>query len=84
MSKTAVEKIFSEKSGTDSKAGDYVVADVDYVMANDITAPIAIDAFNDLGMKARSEKIIIIPDHFIPPKDINSAKQYKKIQRFCT
>jgi 3-isopropylmalate/(R)-2-methylmalate dehydratase large subunit len=83
MSKTAVEKIFSEKSGIDSKAGDYVVADIDYVMANDITAPIAIDAFNDLGMKAMSKKIIIIPDHFIPPKDINSAKQYKKSKDFA-
>jgi 3-isopropylmalate/(R)-2-methylmalate dehydratase large subunit len=83
MSKTAVEKIFSEKSGTDSRAGDYVVANIDYVMANDITAPIAIDAFNDLGMKAKSKKIIIIPDHFIPPKDINSAKQYKKSKDFA-
>ncbi len=83
MSKTAVEKIFSEKSGTDSKSGDYVVANIDYVMANDITAPIAIDAFNELGMKAKSNKIIIIPDHFIPPKDINSAKQYKKSKDFA-
>ena len=83
MSKTAAEKIFSEKSGTDSRAGDYVVANIDYVMANDITAPIAIDAFNDLGMKAKSDKIIIIPDHFIPPKDINSAIQYKKSKDFA-
>jgi 3-isopropylmalate/(R)-2-methylmalate dehydratase large subunit len=83
MSKTAVEKIFSEKGKTDSRSGDYVVADVDYVMANDITAPIAIDAFNELGMKAKSDKIIIIPDHFIPPKDINSAKQYKKCKDFA-
>ncbi|ARD85674.1 homoaconitase large subunit [Ferroplasma acidiphilum] len=83
MSKTAVEKIFSEKSGTDSKSGDYIVANVDYVMANDITAPIAIDAFNELGMKPKSDKIIIIPDHFVPPKDINSAKQYKKSKDFA-
>ncbi len=83
MSKTAAEKIFSEKSGTDSKSGDYVVANVDYAMANDITAPIAIDAFNELGMKAKSDKIIIIPDHFIPPKDINSAIQYKKSKDFA-
>jgi len=83
MSKTAVEKIFSENSGTDSKSGDYIVANVDYVMANDITAPIAIDAFNELGMKPKSDKIIIIPDHFVPPKDINSAKQYKKSKDFA-
>ena len=83
MSKTAAEKIFSEKSGTDSKSGDYVVANVDYAMANDITAPIAIDAFNELGMKAKSDKIIIIPDHFIPPKEINSAIQYKKSKDFA-
>ena len=83
MSKTAVEKIFSEKSGTDSKSGDYIVANIDYVMANDITAPIAIDAFNELKMKAKGDKIIIIPDHFIPPKDINSARQYKKSKDFA-
>ncbi|MEM0140255.1 MAG: 3-isopropylmalate dehydratase large subunit [Ferroplasma sp.] len=83
MSKTAVEKIFSGKSRTDSKAGDYIVADVDYVMVNDITAPIAIDAFNELNMDARSDKIVIIPDHFVPPKDINSAIQYKKSKDFA-
>jgi 3-isopropylmalate/(R)-2-methylmalate dehydratase large subunit len=83
MSKTAVEKIFSEKSGTDSKSGDYIVANIDYVMANDITAPIAIDAFNELKMRAKGDKIIIIPDHFIPPKDINSARQYKKSKDFA-
>ncbi len=83
MNKTVTEKIFSEKSRTDSRAGDYVVADIDYVMANDITAPIAIDAFNELKMDAKSDKIVIIPDHFVPPKDINSAIQYKKSKDFA-
>ncbi len=58
MSKTAVEKIFSEKSGSDVKAGDYVMADVDYVMVNDITGPIAVDAFNKLNMEAKSKDIL--------------------------
>ncbi len=83
MSKTAVEKIFSEKSGKDVKAGDYVMANIDYVMVNDITGPIAIDAFNELGMEPKSDKIVIIPDHFVPPKDINSAIQYKKVKDFA-
>ncbi len=83
MSKTAVEKIFSVKSGKDAKAGDYVMANVDYVMVNDITGPIAIDAFNELSMDPKSDKIVIIPDHFVPPKDINSAIQYKKVKDFA-
>ncbi len=83
MSKTAVEKIFSEKSGNDVKAGDYVMANVDYVMVNDITGPIAVDAFNKLNMEAKSDKIIIIPDHFVPPKDVNSAIQYKTVKDFA-
>ncbi len=83
MSKTAVEKIFSVKSGNDVKAGDYVMANVDYVMVNDITGPIAVDAFNKLNMEAKSDKIIIIPDHFVPPKDVNSAIQYKTVKDFA-
>ena len=83
MMKTAVEKIFSDKSGTDAKAGDYVIANLDYVMVNDITGPIAIDAFNELGYKPLSDKIVVIPDHFVPPKDINSAMQYKKVKDFA-
>ncbi|SMD30194.1 3-isopropylmalate dehydratase large subunit [Picrophilus oshimae] len=81
--KTAVEKIFSDKSGNDARAGDYVIANLDYVMVNDITGPIAIDAFNELGYKPLSDRIVVIPDHFVPPKDINSAIQYKKVKDFA-
>ncbi|KJE48978.1 MULTISPECIES: 3-isopropylmalate dehydratase large subunit [Acidiplasma] len=83
MGKTAVEKVFSKKSHTDSYAGDYVVADVDYVMVNDITGPIAVDAFNSIGNAPVRDKIVIIPDHFVPPKDIKSAIQYRKVKDFA-
>ncbi len=83
MGKTAVEKIFSNKSGIDAYAGDYVISTLDYIMINDITGPIAIDAFNSMGKKPVTDKIVIIPDHFVPPKDINSAIQYKKVKDFA-
>ncbi len=83
MGKTAAEKIFSNKSGVDAYAGDYVVSSLDYIMVNDITGPIAVDAFNTIGKKPVKDKIVIIPDHFVPPKDINSAIQYKKVKDFA-
>ncbi len=46
MGKTVAEKVFSAHSGTDAYAGDFVEAEVDYVMANDITGAPAIEAFN--------------------------------------
>ncbi len=82
-SKTAVEKVFSRKSGTEAVAGNIVEAEVDYVMVNDITGPPAIDAFNQLGVEPRKDKIVLIPDHFVPSKDIASATQSKKMRDFA-
>lgn len=81
--KTAVEKIFEKKSGEDAYAGNFVEAEVDYVMVNDITGPPAIDAFSQLGVEPKKEKIVLIPDHFVPSKDIASATQSKKMRDFA-
>ena len=80
MGKTIAEKILSAHAHTDAKAGQIVVADVDYVMVNDVTGPIAFRKFEEIdAARAPSEKkmfkdrMVLIPDHYVPNKDIPSA-----------
>ncbi|MBE3036387.1 MAG: 3-isopropylmalate dehydratase large subunit [Candidatus Atribacteria bacterium] len=65
--------------------GEIVNARVDFVLANDITMPLAIEEFKKIGVKKvfDSEKIIIVPDHFTPNKDIKSAQQCKLMREFA-
>jgi len=65
--------------------GDFINARVDLVMANDITAPIAIKEFRRLGVKQvfDPEKVVMVPDHFVPNKDIASAEQAKLMREFA-
>ena len=83
MGKTIAEKILSSKSGTDAYAGMIVEADVDFVMVNDVTGPIAFREFESLGMEAKREKIVLIPDHYVPNKDVASAEQAKEMREFA-
>jgi 3-isopropylmalate/(R)-2-methylmalate dehydratase large subunit len=80
--KTISEKIMSSHSGTDARAGQIVEAEIDYVMANDVTAPLAFQEFEALGCEPRREKIVLIPDHFVPNKDVASAEQAAEMRRF--
>jgi len=80
--KTIAEKIMSTKSGIDAHAGQIVEAEIDYVMANDVTAPIAFREFEALGREPVRDKIVLIPDHFVPNKDIASAEQAAEMRRF--
>ena len=82
MSKTISEKILSAKSGVDAYAGQIVEAEIDYVMANDVTAPLAFQEFEALECDPVREKIVLIPDHFVPNKDIASAEQAAQMRRF--
>ena len=83
MGKTIAEKILSAHSGTDAKAGQIVVAEVDHVMVNDVTGPIAFRKYNDMGRgKIYGEKLVLIPDHYVPNKDIDSAVQAKEMRDF--
>ncbi|MDR0778803.1 MAG: 3-isopropylmalate dehydratase large subunit, partial [Methanomassiliicoccaceae archaeon] len=77
------EKILSLRSGTDAYAGQIVEAEVDYVMVNDVTGPIAFREFNALNTKAKREKIVLIPDHYVPNKDVASAEQAKEMRDFA-
>ena len=84
MGKTIAEKIFSEKSKTDAVAGQIVIADVDYVMVNDVTGPIAFREYDKMGAeKMFKDRMVLIPDHYVPNKDIASAEQAKEMRVFA-
>jgi len=84
MGKTFAEKIFEKKSGGKVEPGQIVEASVDYVMANDVTAPPAFEAFEKLGAEPLRDKIVLIPDHYVPNKDVASAVQAKSMRDFAT
>ncbi|NLF00919.1 MAG: 3-isopropylmalate dehydratase large subunit [Anaerolineales bacterium] len=65
--------------------GDLVEVSVDLVLANDITAPIAIQEFERLGVERvfDPERVVLVPDHFAPNKDIKSAEQCKAMRQFA-
>ena len=84
MGKTIAEKILSEKSGTDARAGQIVMANVDYVMVNDVTGPIAFREYDKLGTDSMfKDRMVLIPDHYVPAKDIASAEQAKEMREFA-
>jgi 3-isopropylmalate/(R)-2-methylmalate dehydratase large subunit len=83
---TITEKIIAKHSGKESVApGEFVESSVDLVMANDITGPLAIEEFEKIGAKKvfNPEKIVLVPDHFTPPKDIQSAELVKRLRGFA-
>ncbi len=64
--------------------GEFINARVDLIVSNDITAPIAIREFRRLGVKVFDPaKIVMVPDHFVPNKDILSAEQARLMRDFC-
>ncbi|MGD0057231.1 MAG: 3-isopropylmalate dehydratase large subunit [Methanomassiliicoccales archaeon] len=81
--KTISEKILSAKSSTNVYAGDFVEAEIDYVMVNDITGPIAFREFDTLSCEPLRDKIVLVPDHFVPNKDVPSAEQAKEMRVFA-
>ncbi|GAB6099899.1 3-isopropylmalate dehydratase large subunit [Halanaerocella petrolearia] len=86
MGMTMVEKILAAHAGQDKvKPGDLVNAKVDLVLGNDVTTPVAINEFNKIGVEEVFDKdrVAIVPDHFAPNKDINSAQQCKKVRNFA-
>ena len=80
------EKILAAHSGKDKvSSGEFISAKVDVILANDITAPIAIREFWKLGLEKvfDPKKIVLVPDHFVPNKDIASAEQSKILREFA-
>ncbi|NLN97114.1 MAG: 3-isopropylmalate dehydratase large subunit [Eubacteriaceae bacterium] len=86
MGMTMTQKILAAHAGCDSvKAGDLIMADLDMVLGNDITAPVAIDVFKKLNTESvfDKDKVALVPDHFAPNKDIKAAEQCKKMRLFA-
>jgi 3-isopropylmalate/(R)-2-methylmalate dehydratase large subunit len=82
---TLAEKILAAHSGRKKVSpGEFINVRVDMVLSNDITAPIAIREFRRLGVKVFDpQKIVMVPDHFTPNKDISSAEQSKLMREFA-
>ena len=83
---TLAEKILAAHCGRRKVVpGELVNVKVDLVLANDITAPIAIKEFRRIGVKKvfNRKKIVMVPDHFVPNKDILSAEQAKLMRDFA-
>lgn len=82
---TITEKIFADHAGLESvKPWDLITAKVDITLANDITGPVAIKEFKNTGATEvfDIERVVFVPDHFVPNKDIKSAEQAKFMREF--
>ncbi|MFW6374250.1 MAG: 3-isopropylmalate dehydratase large subunit [Thermodesulfobacteriota bacterium] len=86
MGMTITEKILAAHAGLDRVSpGDLINARVDVALGNDITAPIAIKKFRESGATRVYDKnrVILVPDHFVPNKDIASAMQVQILREFA-
>ena len=83
---TITEQILAEHAGQhEVEPGQLINAKVDLVLGNDITAPIAIEEWRKIGATQVFDpaKIVLIPDHFVPNKDIKSAQQCQLMREFA-
>ncbi|WP_194191741.1 3-isopropylmalate dehydratase large subunit [Clostridium chrysemydis] len=86
MGMTMTQKILAKHAGLkEVKAGQLIEADLDLVLGNDITTPVAVNEYKKFGCKEvfNKSKIAIVPDHFTPNKDIKAAEQCKYIREFA-
>lgn len=85
MGMTMTQKILAAHAGLSSvEAGQLIEAKLDVVMANDITGPMAVPVFYQMADKVfDSEKVVLVPDHFTPNKDIKSAENAKSLREFA-
>jgi 3-isopropylmalate/(R)-2-methylmalate dehydratase large subunit len=86
LMETLAEKILAAHCDKEKvKPGEFINARVDLILANDITAPLAIKEFQRLGVPEvfDSAKVVMVPDHFCPNKDIPSAEQAKLMREFA-
>ena len=86
MAMTMTQKILAAHAGLEEvTAGQLIMSDLDGVLGNDITTPVAIQEFEKAGFDSvyNKEKINVVLDHFVPNKDIKAAKQSKTCRDFC-
>ncbi|NFO10356.1 3-isopropylmalate dehydratase large subunit [Clostridium botulinum] len=85
MGMTMTQKILASHAGLESvKAGQLIEVNLDLVLGNDITTPVAINEFKKFGVDKvfNKSQIAIVPDHFTPNKDIKAAEQVKYVREF--
>ena len=86
MGMTMTQKILAAHAGLDAvKAGQFIEASLDGVLANDITGPVAIKNLAEMGASEVFDKdrVFLVPDHFTPNKDIKAAEQCKVLREFA-
>ena len=86
MSMTMTQKILAAHAGLDKvEAGQLILVDLDRVLGNDITSPVAIREFEKIGATQvyDKDKVTMVMDHFAPNKDIKAAAQCKMCRDFC-
>jgi len=74
---TIAEKIL------DGEAGEIVEREVDYVMVNDITGVPAFEVLDELAQAIKKDKVVVIQDHYVPNKDVDSAEQAKALRNYA-
>ena len=87
MGMTMTQKILAAHAGLNKvESGELIMVDLDLVLGNDITSPVAIKEFNKLGKTDvfDKDKVTMVMDHFAPNKDIKAADQCKMCREFCT
>ncbi|MBQ6738954.1 MAG: 3-isopropylmalate dehydratase large subunit [Synergistaceae bacterium] len=86
MGMTMTQKILAKHAGLNEvHAGQLIQANLDLVLANDITAPVSINEFEAAGFDKvfDTDKIVFVMDHFVPNKDVKSATQCKQCREFA-
>ena len=86
MGMTMTQKILAAHAGLDKvEAGQLIEADLDLVLGNDITSPVAIKEMSKMKVDSvfDKDKIALVPDHFVPNKDIKSAEHCKCVREFA-
>jgi 3-isopropylmalate/(R)-2-methylmalate dehydratase large subunit len=86
MGMTMTQKILAAHAGLEKvEAGQLIEADLDLVLGNDITSPVAIKEMDKMNVNGvfDKDKIALVPDHFVPNKDIKSAEHCKCVREFA-
>lgn len=86
MGMTITEKILAAHCGLPEVVpGQLIMARIDLALGSDVTAPIAIEEFNKAGARRvfDRKKIVLLPDHFAPNKDVQSARQCQALRKFA-
>ena len=86
MGMTMTQKILAAHAGLDTvEPGQLIECDIDFALANDVTAPMAIQVMREAGLDRVFDraKVCLVLDHFVPNKDIKSAEQCKLCREFA-